>query len=115
MLDQAHEIIGEANMIVHSDHGFHYRLGCWISRMDKYGYIRSMSKKSCSPDNSACEGFFGTIKNEFFTPRLEINNNRPIIVELEKYINWFCNKRIKKRLNYLNRNEYMINYQKQVQ
>lgn len=83
MLDQAHEIIGEANMIVHSDRGFHYRLGCWISRMDKYGYIRSMSKKSCSPDNSACEGFFGTIKNEFFTPRLEINNNRPIIVELE--------------------------------
>ena len=46
MLDQAHEIIGEANMIVHSDRGFHYRLGCWISRMDNYGYIRSMSKKA---------------------------------------------------------------------
>ena len=116
MLDQAHEIIGDSNMIVHSDRGFHYRLGCWINRMDKYGYIRSMSKKGCSPDNSACEGFFGTIKNEFFYPRdWRLITTDQFIVELEKYLNWFCNKRIKKRLNYLNRNQYMINYQKQVQ
>ena len=25
-----------------------------------------MSKKGCSPDNSACEGFFGHLKNEMF-------------------------------------------------
>lgn len=24
--------------------------------MDRYGFIRSMSKKGCSADNSACEG-----------------------------------------------------------
>ena len=77
MLDQAHEIIGDSNMIIHSHRGFHYRLGCWINRMNKYGYIKSM-KKRCSPDNSACKGFFGTIKSEFFTTRLEININRPI-------------------------------------
>ena len=68
MLDQAHEIIDDSNMIIHSDRGFHYRPGCWINRMDKYGYIRSMSIKGCSPDNSACEEFFETIKNEFFIP-----------------------------------------------
>ena len=28
--------------------------------------ICSMSKKGCSPDNSACEGFFGRLKNEMF-------------------------------------------------
>ena len=116
MLEQAHEIIGDSNMIFHSDRGFYYRLGCWIDRMNKYGYIRSMSKKGCSPDNSACEGFFGTIKNEFFYPRdwRSITTDQ-FIIELEKYLNWFCNKRNKKRLNYLNRNEYMINYLKQVQ
>ena len=27
---------------------------------------RSMSKKGYSPDNSACEGFFGRLKNEMF-------------------------------------------------
>ena len=26
-----------------------------------------MSKKCCSPDNSACEAFFGRLKNEFFS------------------------------------------------
>jgi transposase InsO family protein len=34
--------------------------------MDKAGLTRSMSKKGCSPDNSACEGFFGRLKNEMF-------------------------------------------------
>ena len=28
-----------------------------------------MSAKGCSPDNSACEGFFGRLKNEFFYHR----------------------------------------------
>ena len=84
--------------------------------MNKYGYIRSMSKKGFSPDNSAYEGFFGTIKNEFFTPRdWKLITTDQFFVKLEKYLNLFCNKRIKKRLNYLNRNEYMMNYQKQIQ
>ena len=48
------------------DRGFHYGLDSWISLMNEYGYKRSMSKKGCSPDNSMCEGFFGTIKNDFF-------------------------------------------------
>lgn len=34
--------------------------------MNKFGYLRSMLRKGCSPDNSMCEGFFGTIKNELF-------------------------------------------------
>jgi transposase InsO family protein len=25
-----------------------------------------MSRKACSPDNAACEGFFGRMKNELF-------------------------------------------------
>ena len=28
-----------------------------------------MSAKGCSPDNSACEGLFGRLKNEFFYHR----------------------------------------------
>ena len=28
-----------------------------------------MSKKGCSPDNSACKGLFGRIKNEMFYNR----------------------------------------------
>ena len=58
MLDMAIATLG-ANQkpIVHSDRGCHYRWPGWIERMERYGLTRSMSKKGCSPDNSACEGF----------------------------------------------------------
>ena len=52
--------------LVHSDRGCHYRWPEWINLMDTAGLTRSMSKKGCSPDNSACEGFFGRLKNEMF-------------------------------------------------
>ena len=41
----------------------------WISLLKEAKISRSMSKKGCSPDNSACEGFFGRIKNEMFYSR----------------------------------------------
>jgi transposase InsO family protein len=28
-----------------------------------------MSRKACSPDNAACEGFFGRLKTELFYAR----------------------------------------------
>ena len=75
-------------------------------------YERSMSKKDCSPDNSMCEGFFGTIKNEFFYSRdWKETTSDEFIVELNKYLEWFKNKRIKKRLNYLSSKQFMLNYQ----
>lgn len=52
--------------IVHSDRCAHYRCPGWIKRTKEACLVRSMSKKGYSPDNSACEGFFGRLKNEFF-------------------------------------------------
>ncbi len=82
--------------IVHSDRGAHYRWPGWIERMEQAGLTRSMSKKGCSPDNSACEGFFGRLKNEMFFCR----DWRGISVEqfieiLNEYIHWYNEKRIK--------------------
>ena len=67
MLDQATATLSDGeHPIVHTDRGCHYRWPGWISRMAKAGLQRSMSKKGCSPDNAACEGFFGRVKNEMF-------------------------------------------------
>lgn len=99
MLDKAHSIIGNKDIIIHSDRGFHYRIPSWIDRMKNYKYTRSMSKKGCSPDNSMGEGFFGTIKNEFFYSRdWSKTKCDDFIIELNKYLEWFKNKRIKYRL-----------------
>ena len=60
-----------------------------------------MSKKGCSPDNSACEGFFGTIKNEMFynegQSRMTVKEFVPY---LENYLIWFRERRIKESLGY---------------
>lgn len=54
---------------------------------------------------------FGTIKNEFFYPNnWKYTKCDDFITELEKYLNWYKNKRIKRRLEYLSRNEFMLNY-----
>lgn len=59
MLDNAIALLkNHEHPIIHSDRGCHYRLSGWIEKMDKSRLTRSMSKKGCSPDNSACEGLF---------------------------------------------------------
>ena len=108
MLKEFHDIIpSDAKPIVHSDRGFHYRLPDWIDMMEEYGYTRSMSRKGCSPDNAACEGFFGILKREFFHNHDWSNVTREeFIKELDKYLTWFKIKRIKERLGYLSPTEY---------
>jgi putative transposase len=116
MLSETYQKIGSRQMIVHSDRGFHYRLGSWINKMNEYGYVRSMSKKGCSPDNAACEGFFGTLKKEFFYPRdWKLVSVDEFTIELDRYLKWFVERRIKKNLNYLSPKEFMINYSQTVQ
>ena len=65
MLDEYHKTLKNGEKpIIHSDRGAHYRWKEWINRMNRYGFQRSMSRKGCSPDNSACEGFLKKKKNE---------------------------------------------------
>ena len=82
--------------IIHSDRGCHYRWPDWIQRVNEAGLVRSMSKKGCSPDNSACEGFFGRLKNEMFYGRSwhGVSLER-FMKRLDDYIHWYNEKRIK--------------------
>ena len=98
MLDAAIETVAETNdrPVVHSDRGGHYRWPGWLSRMSEANLTRSMSRKACSPDNAACEGFFGRLKNELFYPR----DWKSVTIEqfigvVDDYIRWYNEKRIK--------------------
>ena len=75
--------------------------------MDDFGLTRSMSKKGCSPDNSACEGVFGRIKNEMFynTDWTGVSISEFITI-LDKYLYWYNEVRIKKSLGYMSPMEY---------
>lgn len=108
MLDEGILTLAEDEKpLVHSDRGCHYRWPGWIERMDKAGLTRSMSKKGCSPDNSACEGFFGRMKNEmFYGLSWQDVSIDEFIGIVDKYMHWYAEKRIKISLGGLSPLEY---------
>jgi transposase InsO family protein len=108
MLDDAINMLKEdEHPLLHTDRGCHYRWSGWISRMEAAGLQRSMSRKGCSPDNSACEGLFGRLKNEMFYNRdwkgVSIHQ---FIQSLNDYLIWYNEKRIKVSLGNMSPLEY---------
>lgn len=109
MLDAAIETIADSpdRPVVHSDRGAHYRWPGWLSRMRQARLTRSMSRKGCSPDNAACEGFFGRLKNEMYYHRNWINTTlEEFMREVDSYIRWYNRHRIKLSLGALSPMEY---------
>ena len=93
--------------IIHSDRGGHYRWPEWIRITEQAGLCRSMSMKGCSPDNAACEGFFGRMKNEMFYGRswdgVPLDT---LIKRVHEYMQWYREERIKMSLGGLSPAEF---------
>ncbi len=108
MLDQAiSQLSEEDHPLIHSDRGCHYRWPGWIERMEKAGLERSMSRKGCSPDNAACEGLFGRLKNELFYYHKWTGVNLSEFIDiLNEYLIWYNTKRIKTSLGNMSPWEY---------
>jgi len=108
MLDNAINILKEdEHPLLHTDRGCHYRWPGWILRMEAAGLQRSMSRKGCSPDNSACEGLFGRLKNEMFYNRdWKGVSTHQFIQILNDYLIWYNEKRIKVSLGNMSPLEY---------
>lgn len=108
MLDEAIKTLPDTRRpLVHSDRGAHYRWPGWLSRIEGANLRRSMSAKGCTPDNAACEGFFGRVKNEFFYSQdwhtVTLNQ---FIDALDSYLRWYNEKRVKVALGGLSPLEY---------
>lgn len=111
MLDAALEKISHSakRPVIHSDRGAHYRWPGWLTRIQKSELIRSMSRKGCSPDNAACEGFFGRLKNELFYPQdWRGTSVEKFMRAIDSYIRWYNEKRIKISLGSLSPVEYRL-------
>jgi transposase InsO family protein len=109
MLDTAIESVtsSDSKPVVHSDRGAHYRWPGWITRMNSANLTRSMSRKGCSPDNAACEGFFGRLKAELFYPRdWQGVSIEQFIRTVDAYIRWYNEERIKVSLGSLSPVQY---------
>ncbi|WOD12955.1 IS3 family transposase [Pseudomonas sp. NyZ704] len=108
MLDTATStLIASDRPVIHSDRGGHYRWPGWLQRIKASGLVRSMSRKGCSPDNAACEGFFGRLKNEMYYCRNWANTTiDEFMQEVDSYIRWYNERRIKLSLGALSPMEY---------
>jgi putative transposase len=109
MLDAAIEtaIDTDDRPVVHSDRGAHYRWLGWLSRITDAHLTRSMSRKGCTADNAACEGFFGRLKTELFYHRdWKTTTIEQFVEVVDSYIHWYNKKRIKISLGSLSPVEY---------
>jgi|LSQX01.3.fsa_nt_gb transposase InsO family protein len=92
--------VGEENTVIHSDRGGHYFWPEWVKMTQENGLKRSMSRKACTADNAACEGFFGRMKMEcFYGKSFTGFTPKQFKDYLKKYIRWYNRDRVKSRLN----------------
>ena len=86
-----------SKLILHSDQGWQYRHDEYHRRLKEKGIIQSMSRKGNCFDNAVMENFFGHLKSELLYT-CEFSNIGHFIKELEDYIYYYNNDRIKTRL-----------------
>ena len=108
MLDKAFaKIPDNTNLIFHSDQGWQYQHKQYQKRLIDKGIQQSMSRKGNCLDNSVMENFFGLLKSELLYLR-KFDSLDEFVVELEKYIDYYNNKRIKSKLKGLSPVQYRL-------
>lgn len=108
MLDKAFcKIPDGTDLIFHSDQGWQYQHKTYQKRLKDKGIRQSMSRKGNCLDNSVMENFFGLLKSEFLYLR-EFSSIEEFRIELEKYIDYYNNNRIKAKLKGLSPVQYRI-------
>ena len=108
MLDKAFGKIPDGTgLIFHSDQGWQYQDKRYQHRLREKGVRQSMSRKGNCLDNAVMENFFGLLKSELLYLR-EFESLEEFREELEKYIYYYNNDRIKGKLKGLSPVQYRV-------
>lgn len=106
MLDNAFKNIQDnTNLILNSHQGWQYQHKQYQKRLIDKGIQQSMSRKGNCLDNSIMENCFGLLKSELLYLR-EFASIDEFKKELENYIDYYNNKRIKGKLKGMSPVEY---------
>ncbi len=99
MLDKAFsKKLNLDGLILHSDQGWQYHHKYYQHVLSKRGITQSMSRKGNCLDNAVIENFFGLLKSELLYLQ-KFDSVIHFINELNKYIHYYNNDRIKAKLN----------------
>lgn len=108
MLDNALEKVNDGEtLIIHSDQGWHYQMRQYQKTLKERGITQSMSRKGNCYDNAVVENFFGILKSEFLYIQ-EFESIEQFKAELDQYIVYYNNKRIKAKLKGMSPVQYRV-------
>lgn len=108
MLTEAFKKIPDnTKLILHSDQGWQYQHKKYQMKLKEKGIRQSMSRKGNCLDNAVIENFFGLLKSELVYLR-KFSSIEELETEIEKYIDYYNNKRIKGKLKGLSPVQYRI-------
>jgi transposase InsO family protein len=93
--------------LLHSDQGWHYRMQPYRAALTRYGIKQSMPRKGNCFDNAAMEGFFATLKAEYFHLS-DFEHVEQLDAGLKGYIDYYNQRRIKLKLGGMSPVEYRL-------
>ena len=100
----------DATPILHSDQGWQYQHTEYQRYLKEHNIVQSMSRKGNCMDNGAMECFFGRLKVEMFYGE-KFESVEDFIQKLHKYIFYWNNKRISRKLKGMSPVQYRTHYQ----
>lgn len=89
----------------HSDQGWAYQMKAYTHFLKRERIFQSMSRKGNCYDNSVMENFFGLLKQEIYYG-VVYNSFEELKTEIERYIKYYNEERIKEKLGWLSPVQY---------
>jgi len=96
---------GSDRPLLHSDQGWQYQMPPYRHLLQQRLIKQSMSRKGNCLDNATMESFFGTLKSELFYMK-KFKSIDQLKKELDEYIHYYNNERIKLKLKGLSPVQY---------
>ena len=103
------KIPNNTNLILHSDQGWQYQMKQYQHLLYEKGIKQSMSRKGNYLDNAIIENFFGILKSELFYLK-KYDSIIQLKEEIQEYIAYYNNHRIKSKLNKMSPIKYRAHY-----
>lgn len=103
------KIPNNSNLTLHSDQGWQYQMKQYQHLLQQKGIMQSMSRKGNCLDNAIIENFFGILKSELFYLK-KYNSIDQLKNEIDEYIHYYNNDRIKSNLNKMSPIQYRAHY-----
>ena len=103
------KIPNNTNLILHSDQGWQYQMSRYQQLLKEKGILQSMSRKGNCLDNAIIENFFGILKSELFYLK-KYKSIDQLKKEINEYIEYYNNDRIKSNLNKMSPIKYRAHY-----